>query len=120
MATRSGTTSFGGSLVLVPVAGPPAKPLTLAAGKAVVIGRSKEADYVLADPIVSRRHCTVAKVGGRWLLTDLNSRHGVVLNSTKLQSGQAVVIDEGDLIGIGPWTFHVGMGSSDVSFVHTT
>ena len=106
--------------MLVPVAGPPAKPLTLGGGKAVVIGRSKEADYVLADPIVSRRHCTIAKVGGRWLLTDLNSRHGVVLNSTRLQSGQAVVIDEGDLLGIGAWTFHVGLGSSDLSFVHTT
>lgn len=106
--------------MLVPVAGPPAKPLTLSAGKAVVIGRSKEADYVLADPIVSRRHCTIAKVGGKWLMTDLNSRHGVVLNSTRLESGQAVVIDEGDLIGIGAWTFHVGMGSSDFSFVHTT
>lgn len=120
MPTRTGSTSFGTALVLVPVAGPPAKPLTLASGNAVVIGRSKEADYVLADPIVSRRHCTIAKAGGKWLLTDLSSRHGTTINSTRIDGGKAVIIDEGDLIGIGAWTFHVGIGSSDLSFIHTT
>lgn len=106
--------------MLVPVAGPPTEPVSIEAATPTVLGRSREADVVLPDPTVSRRHVQMSFVGGRWLLTDLNSRHGVLINAAQVEPGGQWVIDEGDLLRIGPWTFRIGMSSSDASFVHTT
>lgn len=108
------------ALVLMPVSGPAMEPVSLRPGKPRVLGRSRDCDVVLADPTVSRRHATVSLAGGRWMLTDLDSRHGVSVNSTRLEADKPAVIDEGDIIRIGPWTFHVGLSSTDVAFVHTT
>ncbi len=118
--TGKSRTAIASPLLLVPVAGPPLKPITVKTNELTVLGRSREATVVLADPTVSRRHASIALAGGRWLLTDLNSRHGVLVNGTAIEAGVQVLIDEGDLIHVGPWTLRVGVSSTAASFVNTT
>ena len=46
----------------------------------VVIGRLSTSDVVLADANVSRRHAELRRDGGRWVLVDLGSTNGTVVN----------------------------------------
>lgn len=46
----------------------------------VVIGRLSTNDVVLADPNVSRRHAELRKDGERWMLVDLGSTNGTLVN----------------------------------------
>ncbi len=44
------------------------------------LGRETDNDIVLADPRVSRYHCQITFEDGKWLLTDLGSANGTLLN----------------------------------------
>ncbi|MDQ4124930.1 MAG: DUF3662 and FHA domain-containing protein [Actinomycetota bacterium] len=46
----------------------------------VVIGRMSTNDVVLSDPNVSRRHAELRRASGRWLLVDLGSTNGTMVN----------------------------------------
>jgi hypothetical protein len=88
--------------------------MVLAEGKRMVIpasgavlGRSRDADIVLADPNVSRRHAEIRPAGrGRWTVTDLGSTNGVKVNGTPI-SGEAA-LEPGD---------RIALGTADIRFV---
>lgn len=63
-----------------------------------VLGR-KDADALISDPMVSKRHAAVQVVNGRLLLMDLHSTNGTTLNGQPLVAPQE--IKDGDRIGIG-------------------
>jgi hypothetical protein len=65
----------------------------------VTIGRSRQCDIVLDDPNVSRRHAEVTARGGAWILTDLGSTNGSLLNRRRIE--QPEVLSAGDEIEIG-------------------
>jgi hypothetical protein len=65
----------------------------------VTIGRSRQCDIVLDDPNVSRRHAEVSARGGAWILTDLGSTNGSLLNRRRIE--QPEVLSAGDEIEIG-------------------
>lgn len=67
-------------------------------GKRVVLGRSDKADIRVLDIKSSREHCEIAKVGKDYILTDLGSQNGVVVNDLKVKQH---VLSEGDRIIIG-------------------
>lgn len=46
----------------------------------LVIGRMSTCDVVLSDPNVSRRHAELRRESGRWLLVDLGSTNGTLVN----------------------------------------
>ena len=46
----------------------------------IVIGRGGTADFVVANPSVSRRHAIVTRDGDDWFLEDLGSGNGTFLN----------------------------------------
>lgn len=46
----------------------------------VVIGRLSTNDVVLSDPNVSRRHAEIRRDAGRWVLVDLGSTNGTMVN----------------------------------------
>lgn len=50
----------------------------------MTIGRNQINDVVLTDEAVSSQHCYVAKRGERYILHDLNSTNGTMLNSERL------------------------------------
>jgi len=67
-------------------------------GNRVVVGRSREADIVLADPNVSRRHAELRRDEGGWHVVDLGSTNGIKVNGRRVdQAG----LSPGDQITIG-------------------
>jgi hypothetical protein len=64
-----------------------------------VLGRSREADVIVEDPNVSRRHAEVRPSGGSWIVRDLGSTNGVKVNGRRIQGPQS--LKRGDVIELG-------------------
>src|SRR5262245_3975644 len=45
----------------------------------ITVGRSKSCQIRSDDSTVSRKHATLRRDGGQWIIEDLRSSHGVVL-----------------------------------------
>ncbi|MDX3973640.1 FHA domain-containing protein [Shinella sp.] len=69
---------------------------------ALVIGRSDDADWVLADPerIVSKRHCRIERQAGGFLLTDM-STNGVLVNGVPLGREASRTLVDKDVLTLG-------------------
>ena len=85
------------------IAGPDrGRDVSVDADDSVVIGRSDEADFQIADPSVSRRHCRLTCEEASWRLEDLGSASGTWVNSLAcgekpLQHGDEIRIGDTDL-----------------------
>src|SRR5215208_5502643 len=71
-------------------------------GSRVVLGRSREADIVLQDPNVSRRHAELRRDEDGWQVVDLGSTNGIKVNGRRvnhqpLRPGDEVTIGVTDL-----------------------
>jgi pSer/pThr/pTyr-binding forkhead associated (FHA) protein len=64
-----------------------------------VIGRSTDADIVVAAHEVSRRHAQILPDRDGWTLTDLDSTNGVRLNGRPI--GVPTRLQDGDVIELG-------------------
>jgi len=80
--------------------------LLLIDGRRVVIGpqgatlgRGRQADIVLNDPNVSRKHAEIRPRGGSWVITDLGSTNGSQLNGRRVEGAE--VLRAGDEIELG-------------------
>ncbi len=63
------------------------------------VGRGRECQLVLDDPLVSRRHAVLFVDGGRVTVEDLGSRNGTLVNGARIEA--AVMLEEGDRLTIG-------------------
>ena len=72
------------------------------------IGRSKESDIRIEDRYASGLHARVFSRGGRYLVEDMNSTNGTLLNGATLV-GEAELID-GDTVQIGDTVFRLEVG----------
>lgn len=72
----------------------------------LVMGRHSEADVRLPLPDVSRRHCRLLHVGGRWQVQDLKSLNGVFVNDQPIDE---VTLQHGDRLRVGGFTFTVDL-----------
>ena len=64
-----------------------------------IIGRERTTGgIVLHDPNVSRRHAELSYQGGHWLITDLKSMNGTLVNDVDIER---CVLHDGDLITLG-------------------
>ncbi len=84
----------------------PERPLLLFDGKRLVVGpagvslgRSRQCDVVLSDPNVSRKHAEIRPRGSSWVLMDLGSTNGSVLNGRRIDAPE--VVRPGDEIELG-------------------
>src|SRR5271170_1332060 len=68
----------------------------------ISIGRDQANQLCLIDSAVSRRHCAIQQVDGRYELVDLDSHNGTFVNGTPVRHR---VIDHGDVIRIGNTEF---------------
>jgi ABC-type multidrug transport system ATPase subunit len=68
----------------------------------LVFGRSAEADVVLADPSVSRRHLALRRGRDGWEIEDLGSKSGSWLNGRLFQREP---LTYGDVLALGPFAF---------------
>lgn len=66
-----------------------------------VIGRDEEADFIVDDGEVSKRHCLIRADGPICTLTDLGSLNGTSLNGRPLRQGVAQRVRHLDEIQIG-------------------
>jgi len=72
----------------------------------LVIGRSAACDVPLNHPSVSRRHAELARdAQGRWLVRDLRSRNGTLVNE-QLVTGEHV-LHPGDVMQIGQFALRL-------------
>jgi general secretion pathway protein E len=66
--------------------------------KPMSIGRHPENAVVISDPVSSRRHCVIEKVGSGWRVRDLGSSNGTRLNGLVVQTSRLL---PGDIVSIG-------------------
>jgi hypothetical protein len=76
---------------------------TVLSGSRFVIGRSRDADLMLDDPNVSRRHAELRKEHGAWVVADLASTNGVKVNGRRVAEQK---LNPGDEITIGLEKLH--------------
>lgn len=67
----------------------------------VVVGRESGCDVVLADPLVSRKHCTVAERDGGVQVTDLGSRYGTWLDDQRVEGVRAGAVGSAAVVRVG-------------------
>jgi hypothetical protein len=71
----------------------------LLGSQGAVLGRSREADIVVDDANVSRKHVEIRPSGGSWTVRDLGSTNGVKVNGRRIQGAQS--LRTGDTITLG-------------------
>ncbi|MEI6971021.1 MAG: FHA domain-containing protein [bacterium] len=76
----------------------------------VIIGRVPECDVQLADDRVSRHHCEIRAWDDVFVVRDLGSHNGTLING---QRTEIAVLKDGDKIGIGNTTVCVLGDSAD-------
>ena len=62
------------------------------------VGRHGEADILLDDVTVSRRHAIVERIGDRYVASDAGSLNGTWLNGKRIESGE---LNDGDELQVG-------------------
>jgi Protein of unknown function (DUF3662)/FHA domain len=67
-------------------------------GSRVVLGRSREADIVVNDPNVSRKHAELRRDDSGWQIVDLGSTNGIKVNGRRADRH---VLTPGDRITLG-------------------
>ncbi len=81
-------------------------------GKRAVIGSGAEADFVLMDPTVSRRHAIIRKHHAGYLLSDLGSTNGTFIKARKLTPNTEYALSSADDIQFGTLHFTFLLPSS--------
>jgi uncharacterized protein (TIGR02996 family) len=71
----------------------------------IAVGRDAENDLVLADPTVSERHCRITDHGGDWIVEDLGSERGTLVNGARIRA--PVLVGEGDRIFVGVFVLEI-------------
>ncbi len=96
-------------LIVLDTDGNPAERITITR-EPIVIGRLATNDVVLADANVSRRHAELRRVDDGWVVRDLGSTNGTVVNG-KIASEHP--LNDGDRISFGTseLIFQLGEGS---------
>jgi pSer/pThr/pTyr-binding forkhead associated (FHA) protein len=106
-ATAPSTAPRTAALLLLAADGTARTTYSLAAG-ALTLGRRSSAEIVLADAKVSRDHARVERAGDGFVVEDLGSLNGTLLNGEHL-SGRSPLRD-GDTLTIGHSTFRFVAG----------
>lgn len=68
----------------------------------VIVGRSPMADICIPLPTVSKIHAFFTPGAEAWTITHHGSTNGVVVNGKRIEGGEAIVLRDGDRLGLGP------------------
>jgi predicted component of type VI protein secretion system len=69
----------------------------------VVVGRGKQSDIVLAEQGISRQHASIQHDPQGWILTDLGSTNGTLLNGQPIRAREPYLLRPGDQVTIGSY-----------------
>ena len=76
---------------------PPGQVIEVSDG--ATLGRAERASLVLADPAVSAEHARFVLLEGEWVVADLGSTNGTLVNQALVQGEAALV--PGDVVALG-------------------
>ncbi len=79
-------------------------------GQPVVVGRGRECDLIVFDPLVSRRHCQLWVEGGRLRYQDMGSSNATEVNGVARTDGE---LYPGDEVRVGDHIFVVSAVCDD-------
>jgi hypothetical protein len=96
-ADRLGLARSGAELVVLDDAGQPKDRISIT-DPPITVGRLSSNDVVLSDPNVSRRHAELRLNDGRWVLTDLGSTNGTLVNGKLAREHP---LSDGDRLSFG-------------------
>jgi len=79
----------------------------------ISIGRSEENDISVEDPMVSKNHCRIITQGDNFLIEDLGSSNGTVVNGEQVNT---YMLQDGDKLFLGETTltFHKAVAPAPV------
>jgi hypothetical protein len=107
-AQRLGLDRSGAELVVLDEGGKPRERISLTRTP-VVVGRLSTTDVVLSDPNVSRRHAELRRDGDAWLVVDLGSTNGTMVNGKLAKEHR---LSDGDKISFGSSELQFRLGAS--------
>ncbi|HBN27249.1 MAG TPA: FHA domain-containing protein [Desulfobacteraceae bacterium] len=84
-------------------------------GSMQIIGRAKDADIHIDNLAVSGRHAKIDSVGDNFLLTDLKSKNGTLVNDSVIAS---YYLQQNDTIAIGKHTLVFSLGAGEAVLEH--
>ena len=68
----------------------------------VTIGRGPDSTIQVKDPDASRNHCKIERVGDHWLVADVKSRNGTLVNDKQVE---IATLKSGDCVCVGRTQF---------------
>ena len=87
---------------LVALAGELAQSIIPLRDMELTIGRGLSNHVCISDPILSRQHCVITSDNGQFVIRDLGSRHGTIVNGVPISQQ---VLHHGDKISLGSSVF---------------
>src|SRR5437879_1344357 len=66
----------------------------------LVFGRAPQCDVAIRDISLSRRHCRIEQSADGWLITDLGSKNGTIVNGQPLGAAPRLLTDA-DIVRLG-------------------
>src|SRR5947209_532813 len=87
---------------LLALAGPMADAIIPLQEAEVTIGRGTSNQLCISDPILSRQHCIISSDNEQFMIRDLGSLHGTVVNGIPINQQ---LLQHGDQIGLGSSVF---------------
>jgi pSer/pThr/pTyr-binding forkhead associated (FHA) protein len=83
----------------------PRTAFTLLDGGEIVLGRSETSRTLLPGKEISREHARVERRDGFWLIHDLESKNGTVVNGRRSKTS---ALSEQDVVRLGEWIAVLG------------
>ncbi len=72
----------------------------------IVVGRGEDADILIDNPSMSRRHAEFRQEGAAWVVEDLGSSNGTFMNGERIEGAQPV--DVGTEVAFGKFSIVFG------------
>jgi pSer/pThr/pTyr-binding forkhead associated (FHA) protein len=89
----------------------PGKMVLVLSQPKIILGRHSLADVRLMLPYVSRRHCLFEYSLGKWMVSDLGSLNGIVVNQEKVTAAE---LAHGDTMEIGGLSFRIDSENEEI------
>ncbi len=83
--------------------------------ESIVIGRSSQCDLTISDRFLSRRHARVFRQDTGWLIEDLGSRNGTLVNGRAV--AEATLLTEGDEVQLSGSLLQVSAVAPDSAVI---